>query len=109
VLSAFGIRSVLDLDPFVIAAHAEAKPLISETHSLSSKEEQLMQSHCPHCGWPDVEAYQVVSRRLTRDSALLSWTRCACGSLQMRQQPRGKEMVVLTRGRPTADMSGLHQ
>lgn len=66
-----------------------------------------MQSLCPHCGWPDAETYQVVSRRLTRDSALLSWTRCACGSLQMRQQPRGKETVIVTRGRPTSDMAGL--
>jgi hypothetical protein len=68
-----------------------------------------MNSHCPHCGWLDAEPYQVVSRRLTRDSGMMSWTRCACGSLQMRQQPRGKQTLIVTRGRPTADMAGLSQ
>lgn len=62
---------------------------------------------CPHCGWPDAEPYQVISRRLTRDSTQLSWVRCACGSLQMRQQPRGGSLSVLTRGRPTVEMSDL--
>ncbi|HZE37882.1 MAG TPA: hypothetical protein VE172_03645 [Stackebrandtia sp.] len=66
-----------------------------------------MTTLCPHCGWPDAEAYQVISRRLTRDSSTLSWVRCACGSLQMRQQPRGGDLSVLTRGKPTADMTGL--
>jgi hypothetical protein len=66
-----------------------------------------MNSSCPHCGWPDAEPYQVISRRLTRDSTQLSWVRCACGSLQMRQQPRAGDASVLTRGRPTLDLQGM--
>lgn len=66
-----------------------------------------MSSFCPHCGWMDVEVYEVVSRRMTRDGGQLSWTRCACGSLQMRQHPRGGSASVLTRGRPSAALAGV--
>lgn len=69
-----------------------------------------MTTSCPHCGWPDAEPYQVISRRLTRDSTQLSWARCACGSLQMRQQPPSGIQAVLTRGRPTPDLAApAHQ
>ncbi|MGH8791799.1 MAG: hypothetical protein ACRDXX_04040 [Stackebrandtia sp.] len=68
-----------------------------------------MSSFCPHCGWMDAEVYEVISRRMTRDGGQLSWTRCACGSLQMRQQRRGGTPVVLTRGRPVADLVGVAQ
>ncbi|CAM3377618.1 hypothetical protein [Stackebrandtia soli] len=63
-----------------------------------------MATHCPHCGWLDAEPYQTISRRLDRDSSQLVWTRCACGSLQLRRHQRGAEPVVVTRGRPTADL-----
>lgn len=39
---------------------------------------------CPHCGWPDgAEPFQVVSRHGTA-GGLTVWTRCGCGSLQVR-------------------------
>ena len=39
---------------------------------------------CPHCGRPDgAEPFQVVSRHATAAGCTL-WTRCACGSLQVR-------------------------
>ncbi len=39
---------------------------------------------CPHCGWPDdAEPFQVVSRHETAAGRTV-WTRCGCGSLQVR-------------------------
>ncbi|MEU9186308.1 hypothetical protein AB0D14_17515 [Streptomyces sp. NPDC048484] len=39
---------------------------------------------CPHCGWPDrAEPFQVVSRHGTAGGHTV-WTRCVCGSLQVR-------------------------
>lgn len=60
-----------------------------------------MDTHCPHCGWLDAEPYETISRRMNRDASQMVWTRCACGSLQLRQQPRGQAAYVVTRGRPT--------
>jgi len=37
---------------------------------------------CPFCGWPEDE-YDVVSRHHTSEGQAI-WTRCVCGSLQMR-------------------------
>jgi hypothetical protein len=38
---------------------------------------------CPYCGWPDAEPFEVVSRHRTPEG-LTVWTRCCCGSLQVR-------------------------
>ncbi|WP_320774583.1 hypothetical protein [Streptomyces sp. CRN 30] len=60
---------------------------------------------CPHCGWPDgAEPYQVVSRHPTATGHTL-WSRCACGSLQMRvADERGTRVV--SRGGPAAAHPG---
>jgi hypothetical protein len=57
---------------------------------------------CPHCGWPDdAEPFQVVSRHDTAAGRTV-WTRCGCGSLQVRVvDDRGTRVV--TRSRPTAN------
>ncbi|MBE8476414.1 hypothetical protein [Streptomyces justiciae] len=49
---------------------------------------------CPHCGWPDdAEPFQVVSRHATAAGSTL-WTRCGCGSLQVRTvDDRGMRIV----------------
>ena len=54
---------------------------------------------CPHCGWPDrADPFQVVSRHATSGGHTV-WTRCGCGSLQMRTvDARG--MRVVSRSRP---------
>ncbi|MET8633544.1 hypothetical protein ABZX69_10360 [Streptomyces sp. NPDC004074] len=54
---------------------------------------------CPHCGWPDQAApFQVLSRHDTADGRT-TWTRCACGSLQVRLlDARGARVV--SRSRP---------
>jgi len=54
---------------------------------------------CPHCGWPDrAEPFQVVSRHSTAVGRTV-WTRCGCGSLQVRVvDDRG--MRIVSRSRP---------
>ncbi|MFI9169279.1 hypothetical protein [Streptomyces lincolnensis] len=54
---------------------------------------------CPHCGWPDgAEPFQVVSRHCTAAGRTV-WTRCGCGSLQIRTiDERGVRIV--SRSRP---------
>jgi hypothetical protein len=37
---------------------------------------------CPRCGWPTAEPYQVVSRHVTSEGTI-TWSRCACGQLQV--------------------------
>ncbi|MBD0839888.1 MULTISPECIES: hypothetical protein [unclassified Streptomyces] len=56
---------------------------------------------CPYCGWPDGAApFQVVSRHGTAAGSTV-WTRCACGSLQVRViAPEGTRVV--SRSRPPA-------
>ncbi|MGW1746962.1 hypothetical protein ACWCRD_15405 [Streptomyces sp. NPDC002092] len=54
---------------------------------------------CPHCGWPDgAEPFQVVSRHSTA-SGRTEWTRCGCGSLQVRVVD-GCGMRVVSRSGP---------
>ncbi|MFK0115627.1 hypothetical protein [Streptomyces sp. NPDC090994] len=54
---------------------------------------------CPHCGWPDAaEPCQVVSRHPTATGHTV-WSRCACGSLQMRVVDATGVRVV-SRSRP---------
>ncbi len=54
---------------------------------------------CPYCGWPDgAEPFHVVSRHPTGAGSTL-WTRCGCGSLQVRVvDARGTRIV--SRSRP---------
>lgn len=57
-----------------------------------------MLTSCPHCGWPDAEPFQVVSRHPTPTGQTV-WTRCSCGSLQVRElDERG--VTIVARGRP---------
>ena len=60
---------------------------------------------CPHCGWPDdAEPFQVVSRHGTGDGRTV-WTRCACGSLQVRVAD-GCGTRVVSRSRPSGARAG---
>lgn len=52
---------------------------------------------CPYCGRPDADPFQVVSRHRTSTGQTV-WTRCGCGSLQMRVLDEVGERVV-TRSR----------
>ncbi|OKK04119.1 hypothetical protein [Streptomyces sp. CB02400] len=58
---------------------------------------------CPYCGWPDdAEPFQVVSRHGTAAGSTV-WTRCGCGSLQVRAvDDRGARIVsrIVSRSRP---------
>ncbi|WP_031482191.1 hypothetical protein [Streptomyces bicolor] len=59
---------------------------------------------CPHCGWPDgAEPFQVLSRHGTAAGHTL-WTRCGCGSLQMRVVD-GRGTRVVSRSRPAEAQS----
>ncbi|MDO0938600.1 hypothetical protein QQY66_45350 [Streptomyces sp. DG2A-72] len=54
---------------------------------------------CPHCGRPDgAEPFQVVSRHVTAAGAAV-WTRCGCGSLQVRVVD-DHGMRIVSRSRP---------
>ncbi|MGP4007483.1 hypothetical protein [Streptomyces sp. 4N124] len=54
---------------------------------------------CPHCGWPDgAEPFQVVSRHVTAAGGTV-WTRCGCGSLQVRVVD-DHGMRIVSRSRP---------
>ncbi|MFF3717470.1 hypothetical protein [Streptomyces prasinus] len=56
---------------------------------------------CPYCGWPDdAEPFRLVSRHGTAAGSTV-WTRCGCGSLQVRTVD-GRGARVVTRGRPPA-------
>ncbi|MEW2353888.1 hypothetical protein [Spirillospora sp. NPDC029432] len=52
-----------------------------------------MVDECPRCGWPQSEIYQVLSRHLT-STGVVTYTRCACGAVQMRLQPYDAGHVV---------------
>lgn len=54
---------------------------------------------CPYCGWPDdAEPFHMVSRHGTATGSTV-WTRCGCGSLQVRAvDDRGARIV--SRSRP---------
>lgn len=54
--------------------------------------------NCPYCGWPDTDPFTVLSRHRTRTGVTV-WTRCSCGSLQVRVID-GACTRVVTRGRP---------
>jgi hypothetical protein len=48
---------------------------------------------CPYCGRPDAEPFQVVSRHRTSAGQTV-WTRCQCGSLQMRVRDAAGERIT---------------
>jgi len=61
-------------------------------------------ARCPHCGRPDgAEPFQVVSRHGTASGSTV-WTRCGCGSLQVRVED-GCGMRIVSRSRPAAPQS----
>lgn len=43
-------------------------------------------TECPRCGWPEAELYEIISRHLTSEG-VVTYTRCACGEVQVRIQP----------------------
>lgn len=57
-------------------------------------------STCPYCSWPDSEPIDVLSEHRTAEG-LTMWTRCPCGSLQVRLAAAGG-IRLLARGRPYA-------
>ncbi|TLS46544.1 hypothetical protein FE633_09560 [Streptomyces montanus] len=60
---------------------------------------------CPHCGWPDhAEPFQVVSRHTTAAGSTV-WTRCGCGSLQVRVVD-ATGMRIVSRSRPADPARG---
>jgi len=55
--------------------------------------------HCPYCGWADAKPFHTLSRHCTHQG-LTVWTRCVCGSVQVRQIDECGARIVV-RGRPT--------
>ncbi|MFF7314082.1 hypothetical protein [Streptomyces sp. NPDC008137] len=56
---------------------------------------------CPHCGWPDGgEPFRGLSRHTTA-TGRTEWTRCWCGSLQVRVVD-GRGTRVVSRGGPAS-------
>ncbi|SFP79396.1 hypothetical protein SAMN05421810_103438 [Amycolatopsis arida] len=55
-------------------------------------------SNCPYCGWPDAEPFRVVSRHRTAEGETV-WTRCGCGSSQVRSVDE-TGMHIMARSRP---------
>jgi len=56
-------------------------------------------TQCPYCGWPDTEPFEIVSRHQTPEG-LTVWSRCGCGSLQVRVTD-GVSARIVSRSRPT--------
>ncbi|MDK1342406.1 hypothetical protein QNO09_03580 [Streptomyces sp. 378] len=54
---------------------------------------------CPHCGRPDGEPFRVLSRHTTA-TGRTEWTRCGCGSLQVRVSDGGRGTRVVSRSGP---------
>jgi hypothetical protein len=48
---------------------------------------------CPFCGWPEDDVFTEASRHRTSVGQTV-WTRCVCGSLQMRVIDAGGSRVV---------------
>jgi hypothetical protein len=51
---------------------------------------------CPACGWPTAEPYEIVSRHVTSEG-VITWSRCACGRLQVH---RGASVVLRATSTP---------
>ncbi|MFJ4283891.1 hypothetical protein [Streptomyces massasporeus] len=68
---------------------------------MTSTEATGATAACPHCGWPDAgEPFRVLSRHATATGQTV-WTRCGCGSLQVRVAD-GRGTRVVSRSRPAA-------
>jgi hypothetical protein len=52
--------------------------------------DRIADDTCPRCGWPTAEPFQVVSRHVTSEGTI-TWSRCACGRLQVH---RGGALVL---------------
>jgi len=64
--------------------------------SLIGEDETV--KRCPFCGWPEDELYEEASRHRTSEGQTV-WTRCVCGSLQMRiAGSSGTRVVARSRG-----------
>ncbi|MUN36531.1 hypothetical protein GNZ18_07950 [Actinomadura sp. NEAU-AAG5] len=59
---------------------------------------------CPRCGWPQTQVYEVLSRHLTSEG-VVSYTRCACGEVQVRVQSFGPGAVVGARPEDSSEPS----
>lgn len=59
---------------------------------------------CPYCSWPDSEPTDVLSEHRTAEG-LTVWSRCPCGSLQVRLAAAGG-VRLLAWGRPHAAAQG---
>ncbi|TQJ03675.1 hypothetical protein FB471_3439 [Amycolatopsis cihanbeyliensis] len=57
-------------------------------------------SNCPFCGWPDARPFRVLSRHRTPEGETV-WTRCCCGSAQVRSIDECGTRVV-ARSRPAS-------
>ncbi|GLZ05150.1 hypothetical protein Acsp03_26160 [Actinomadura sp. NBRC 104412] len=58
-------------------------------------------NECPRCGWPQSDVYEVISRHLTSEG-VVTYTRCACGAVQIRVQAFETGRVVTTGRLPGA-------
>ncbi|MFF9118698.1 hypothetical protein ACF09Y_24370 [Streptomyces massasporeus] len=68
---------------------------------MTSTEATGATAACPHCGWPDAgEPFRVLSRHATA-TGHTEWTRCGCGSLQVRVAD-GRGTRVVSRSGPAA-------
>ena len=53
---------------------------------------------CPFCGWPEDDLFDLASQHRTTEGQTV-WTRCVCGSLQMRVVgATGSRIVARSRG-----------
>lgn len=79
-----------------MTAHIDATP--SPTGLAAEEASGAAITLCPYCGRPDAGPFQVLSRHRTSIGETV-WTRCACGSLQIRVRDAAGERIA-ARGRP---------
>ena len=77
-------------------AHIDAT--ISPAESAAPEAGSAAITLCPYCGRPDAEPFRVLSRHRTSAGQTL-WTRCTCGSLQVRERDAAGERIA-ARSRP---------
>ncbi len=54
--------------------------------------------HCPCCGWPEADPYEIVSRHETSEGTVV-YTRCVCGRLQVRHGDAAAPVLSSRSGR----------
>jgi len=79
-----------------MTAHIDAT--IRSTDFAAPQASSAAMTLCPYCGRSDTGPFQVLSRHRTCTGETV-WTRCACGSLQMRVRDAAGERIA-ARGRP---------